>query len=233
MKLLLPIHPVRRSLRTKLQVVGNTDAYTWTKPHSAGSTISPRAARLVTITGNVLGSQSRGIELRHVQRIAITGNTIYDSQDLSILAAHCAGLAVGSNTLVSRGEDEDPPRDGIRLEDCDNGALTGLVTRRLCSGSADSGAAFTLVRCRDVAISECQILDSLHRGVELEDCQRCRVSGNSIVDRRKEHSMLQAVRVRGKSVDNLVQNNLLGGARQKLLDVVLGSSTPQGNVELK
>ena len=45
--------------------------------------------------------------------------------------------------------------------------------------------------------------------------------------------MLQAVRVRGKSVDNLVQNNLLGGARQKLLDVVPGSATLQGNVELK
>ena len=195
-------------------------------------TISPRAARLVTIAGNVLGSQSRGIELRHVQRIAITGNTIYDSEDLSILAAHCAGIAIGSNTLVWRGEDEDPPRDGIRLEDCDNGALTGLVTRRLCSGSAAAGAAFTLVRCRDVAISECQIIDPLHRGVELEDCQRCRVSGNSIVDRRKKPSMLQAVRVRGKSVDNLVQNNLLGGAREKLLDVAAGSSTLQGNVEI-
>ena len=196
-------------------------------------TISPRAARLVTIVGNVLGSQTRGIELRHVQRIAITGNTIYDSKDLSILATHCQGIAVGSNTLVWRGEDEDPPRDGIRLEDCDNGALTGLVTRRLCSGSAVAGAAFTLVRCQDVAISECQIIDPLHRGVELEDCQRCRISGNSIVDRRKKHSMLQAIRVRGKSVDNLVQNNLLGGARGKLLDIAAGSSTLQGNVEVK
>ena len=119
------------------------------------------------------------------------------------------------------------------MEDCDNGALTGLVTRRLCSGSAAAGAAFTLVRCRDVAVSECQIIDPLHRGVELEDCERCRVSGNSIIDRRKQHSMLQAVRVRGKSSHNLVQNNLLGGAREKLLDIAPGSSVLQGNVEIK
>ena len=45
--------------------------------------------------------------------------------------------------------------------------------------------------------------------------------------------MLQAVRVRGKSSHNLVQNNLLGGAREKLLDIAPGSSVLQGNVEIK
>ncbi len=192
----------------------------------------PAAARLVTLAGNVLGSQWRGIELRHLQRVAITGNTIYDSKDLSILATHCAGIAVGSNTLVWRGDDDAPPRDGIRLEDCDDGSFVGLVTRRLCSGSAESGAAFTLVRCRDVAISECQIIDPLYRGVELEDCQRCRISGNSIVDRRDQHSMLEAIRIRGKSSHNLVQNNLLEGAQNRLLDVAPGSTVLQGNVEI-
>jgi len=192
----------------------------------------PAAARMVTLTGNVLGSQWRGIELRHLQRTAITGNTIYDSKDLSILATHCDGIAVGSNTLVWRGDDAADPRDGIRLEDCDNASFTGLVTRRLCSGSAESGAAFTLVRCRDVAISECQIIDPLYRGVELKDCQRCRISGNSIVDRRDQHSMLEAIRIQGKSSHNLVQNNLLGGAQNRLLDIAPGSTVLQGNVEI-
>ena len=195
-------------------------------------TVSPRAARLVTISGNVLGSQTRGIELRHVQRVAITGNTIYDSADLSILATRCSGIAVGSNTFVWRGVDDDPPRDGLRFEDCENGSLSGLVTQRLCSGTAEKGAGITLVRCRDMAVSECQIIDPLIRGVELEDCVRCRVSGNSIVDRRTTSTMLQAIRVSGQSRDNLIQNNLLAGAKLKLIDASADRAIVQGNTEL-
>ncbi len=199
--------------------------------HGAATT-SPGAARLITICGNVLGSQSRGVELKHVQRVAISGNTIYDSAELSILAEHCSGIAIGSNTFVWRGSDDDPPRDGLRFEDCENVTLTGLACQRLCYGTAESGAGITMVRCRDMAVSECQILDSLVRGIELEDCERCRVSGNSIIDRRANPSMLQAIRVRGQSKNNLIQNNLLGGAKVKLIDAAPQSSILQGNVEL-
>jgi hypothetical protein len=192
----------------------------------------PRGARLITITGNVLGSQTRGIELKRAQRVAITGNTIYDSADLSILASHCSGVAVGTNTFVWRGKEGDPPRDGIRFEDCENGSLSGLVTQRLCAGTAEKGAGITLVRCRDMAISDCQILDPLVRGIELEDCIRCRVSNNSIIDRRDKPTMLNAIRVLGKSRDNLVQNNLLGGAKQQLLDTLKGTAMMQGNREI-
>jgi len=195
-------------------------------------TVSPRAARLITLSGNVLGSQTRGIELKHVQRIAITGNTIYDSEELSIDAEHCSGISVGSNTLVWRGEDDDPPRDGIRLTDCTDGSLIGLVMRRLCFGTAERGAAVTLVRCQDVAVSECQILDPLVRGVELQDCVRCRVSGNSVIDRRARHSMRQAIRITGRSRDNLIQNNLTAGAVDGLIVAAKDAAIVHGNTLL-
>ena len=104
--------------------------------------------------------------------------------------------------------------------------------RRLCSGTADSGAAITLEQCHDFAVSECQLLDSLVRGIEMVDCHRCRISGNSIIDRREKPSMQQAVRIRGKSRDNLVQNNLMGGATAGLLDIPEGTATVQGNTLL-
>lgn len=193
---------------------------------------SPRGARLITITGNVLGSQSRGIELRRAQRVAISGNTIYDSADLSIFAAHCSGIAIGTNTFVWSGRDEDPPRDGLRFEDCENGTLSGLVTQRLCSGTPEKGAGITLLRCRDMGVSDCQILDPLVRGIELEDCVRCRISNNSIIDRRETPKMRHAIRITGESRDNLVQNNLLGGAKQQLLDILEGKGAVQGNREI-
>lgn len=179
---------------------------------SGAETNSVRRARLITICGNVLGSQTRGIDLRNVQRIAVTGNTIYDSAEYSLWAQSTSGLSVSGNTVVWRGDDDDPPRDGFWLQDCDGGSLSGLVTQRLCTGTAERGAAITLVRCRDFSINDCQILDPLVRGIELEDCERCRISNNSIVDRRTTPKMLQGIRVRGASTKNVFNGNLIGGS---------------------
>jgi hypothetical protein len=175
-------------------------------------------AHLINITGNVLGSQWRAVELRNVSRVTITGNTIYDAADLSVFAAKSAGIVVSGNAFVWRGNDSEPPKDGIRFEDCDNVLLSGLATQRFCAGSAERGAAVTFVRCSDCGVSDCQILDPLHRGLELEDCVRCRVANNTIVDRRASPSMKHAIRVLGQSRDNLITSNILGGATEKLLD---------------
>lgn len=180
-------------------------------------------AHLINITGNVLGSQWRAVELRHVSRVTITGNTIYDSADLSIFADHCAGIVVSANSFVWRGLDAEPTKDGLRFEDCDNILLSSLSTQRFCAGSPERGAAITFVRCSDCGISDCQILDPLHRGLELDGCVRCRVANNTIVDRRDKPSMQHAIRVLGPSKNNLITGNILSGATVKLLDM---SDTP-------
>lgn len=156
-----------------------------------GSPDDPRKkARIIAITGNVLGSQTRGIDVKHAKRVAITGNTVYGSAEWSILARHCTGVSVGANTFAWHNQPENPAQDGIRFEDCDNCALTGLVTHELSSGTPEQGAGITLVRCQDMAVSDCQITDPRIRGIELVDCSRCRVSNNSIIDRRKPPRML-------------------------------------------
>ena len=192
----------------------------------------PLNAVLIAVTGNILGSQMRGIDLRHASRVTVTGNTLYGSDELTLRAAHCVGLVVGANTVSWRGLETDPPRDGIRLEDCDASVISGLAAHRLGAGTTEKDAGITLVRCRDTAISDCQITDPVVRGIELQDCVRCRVSNNSIVDRREEASMQQAIRVVGASRNNLVQNNLVSGAAQKGIDVPKSMATLQGNTEV-
>jgi polygalacturonase len=181
----------------------------------------------------VLGSQWRAVELRNVSRVTITGNTIYDSADLSVFAAKSAGIVVSGNAFVWRGNDSEPPKDGLRFEDCDNVLLSGLATQRFCAGSAERGAAVTFVRCSDCGVSDCQILDPLHRGLELEDCVRCRVANNTIVDRRASPSMKHAIRVLGQSRDNLITGNILGGATEKLLDASGDPSELRDNLLLR
>ena len=188
------------------------------QPADALPTQTPDTAHLINITGNVLGSQSRAVELRNASRVTITGNTIYDSSDLSILASHCAGIVVSGNSFGWRGLDSEVLKDGLRFEDCDNVLLSGLATQRFCAGLPEQGAAVTFVRCSDCGISDCQILDARHRGLELQDCQRCRVTNNTIVDRRVNPTMRQAIRILGTSRHNLVTGNILGGATETLLE---------------
>jgi hypothetical protein len=91
------------------------------------------------------------------------------------------------------------------------------------------------VRCQDIAVSECQLINPLVRGIELLDCQRCRITGNNVVDRRPVPTMQEAIRIRGKSRHNLVANNIVGNLRGKpgrSIDVMpAGASEVRGNLE--
>jgi hypothetical protein len=87
----------------------------------------PRRACLIAISGNIIGSQSRAIELADASRVAITGNTIYGSTDLSVLARRCSEVAVGSNTFATRHPIDADRRDGLRFENCDNCSILGAV----------------------------------------------------------------------------------------------------------
>jgi hypothetical protein len=177
----------------------------------------PDTAHLINITGNVLGSQWRAVELLHVSRVTLTGNTIYDSTDLSIFATQCSGIVVSGNSFGWRGLDSEVPKDGLRFEDCDNVLLSSLATQRFSAGTPDEGAAVTFMRCTDCGMSDCQIMDPVHRGVELQDCQRCRITNNTIVDRRAIPTMRQAIRLTGQNQHILIDGNILGGATESLL----------------
>jgi hypothetical protein len=171
-----------------------------------------QGACLISITGNVIGSHTRGLDLQRADRVTITGNTIYDAAEFSIVARECRGVAIGSNTICWKSDATLPPRDGLLFEDCEQLAITGLVAERLCSGSDDAGAGLMLHRCRDVQLTGCQIVDPLHAGLELIDCTRCVVTGNSIADRRTPPTMPHAIRLGGQNRDVIVQHNLLRGS---------------------
>jgi parallel beta-helix repeat protein len=183
----------------------------------------PRGARLIAITGNIIGSQEKAIEIRHALRVTITGNTIYDSRKLSLDVERCGGLAISGNTFAWNGLDTDPPSDGILLTDCENALLAGLSAQRLCHGTAELGGGITLVRCRDTSVTDCQIMNPQVRGIELVDCERCRITGNNVIDQRPTPTLREAIRIRGKSRHNVVAGNIVGtlqGKREKLIDVM-------------
>lgn len=179
------------------------------------------SVRAVAITGNIIGSRNRSIDISHGLRIAVTGNTIYDGIDLNVRLAHCRHTVLSTNTIMTRPAGFDSKsNDGVLLENCTCCSLVGNIMNDVKYGDETSGGAITLRNCSEVGISSCQITDSRHRGVHLQDSERCRVSDNTIANSPERIATVGAVEVSGASRENIVQNNAVteGGRGSILAD---------------
>jgi hypothetical protein len=181
-----------------------------------GEESDSRGACLIALTGNMLGSQTRGLDLRGVFRMTVAGNTLYGNSEYNVFAQKCTGLSFSGNTVSWR-PDSDEPRDGWLFEDCSLVNLSGLVAQRMCSGTPESGAAVMFHRCRDVQMTGCQVADALHAGIEIADCQRVQLEADQVVDRKSPATMRNAIRLAGVNRQVLVRNNVWGGATDSAL----------------
>ena len=195
----------------------------------------PGSARLISITGNVIGSQNTNLQLHDVDGIAIVGNTIYDGRQHAIAARGCLRLSVGTNTFGWRLGPERQMNDTIVLDHCRNSLLHGLTIHDV-GGSPTKAerpesqtAAISLLDCHDTSVSQCQITSPPEVGIRLRGGHACRVDSNTIVDRRQPPRMQAAIDVAGQAGSHLVQNNLLGPTINDPIRVAPGTATIRGN----
>ena len=184
-------------------------------------------ARLLNITGNVLGSRDRGVWLRNAIRVSITGNTLYGATRENLLLQGCHNTALGSNSIGTRPNmyaGNLKYRDGVRLEDCSDCVLTGNVLH----GMQDD--MLVLKGSRDCAVSGNQMTNPHQRGIVLEDSTRCRVSDNSVVERGKHFRMQSAIEAIGQSRSNLIQNNAVTKGLKATIVCAAKHGRTQGNV---
>lgn len=191
----------------------------------------PVGAPLFAISGNVIGAQETNIELAYVNRVAVTGNTLYDGKVVTVTVRDSRNVTLTGNTF---GWDA-PGRvmtGGVLLERCQNAVISGVVMEN--EGPAATapegtvplpGGAVTLLECERVSVSNCQIHAPRQCGIYAETCRLCQISGNTIVG-SPGTTMRAAIELIGGR-DNLVQGNLVSGGAI-LAD---GAVTVQGNVE--
>lgn len=150
----------------------------------------PIGARLIAITGNILGNRAVNLDVENASSLSVSGNVIYDGVDLNIRLVNCEVFTLSGNTIGSREVDLSGTKtDGVLLERCASGMILGNVFNDCWSGGAETGGAISLVGCREVGLLNNQILDPKHRGVWLDGSTNCRIEGNTILDRRSETKM--------------------------------------------
>src|SRR5262249_10624535 len=73
-------------------------------------------ARLIAVTGTIIGSQSVSLDVDNAQRITVAGNTIYDGQEAGMIVRASDGVSVTGNTHGWSYRPEKPRPDNLRFE---------------------------------------------------------------------------------------------------------------------
>lgn len=156
------------------------------RPHHAGANIAilgredDYTVGVVAITGNVLGSRDLNLLVENADRgLTVCGNTIYTGQQRNVILRRCERVVISGNTVTRSRRRDWTDLDGVLLEDCRACSLNGNIITGARPGSAESGGAVSLVRCRNVSVTGCQVLESAHAAISLEACSSCMVASNT------------------------------------------------------
>lgn len=174
-------------------------------------------AGLWTIVGNVLQSQGRNLWLRHCRAVAVSGNSFASAERHSVDIDGCRIITLGANTFDHNPDYRGTFRDGIVVRRSSAVSMTGLILEGIRAGRPDRGAAISVRDSEAVTIGHCQVLDPTARAVELDGVRGAVVEGCTLVDRRPEPSMIEAVRVRGRCSGVAIRGNVASGGEAAIV----------------
>lgn len=186
------------------------------------------SARLIAITGNILGSQSTSILLQTAQRVSISGNTIYDGHSVGLKARDCDGLTVANNVHGWSHQASAPRPDHYEFENCVGVSITGEVFQNAGGGDEQTGGVVVLKNCRDFAMGQLVIRNPLNRGILIANSSRIALTG-SVVSSDPGSQMIAAVEITDGSKDVVLSGNLLSKGLKGSVVGPAGSITESGN----
>ena len=213
-------------------IVGNTIQ---ARPSPGGANIrflggkNLRTGGLLTITGNLIGSQTHNIHLTDCRGVTISGNSLYSAAEHTLWLENCANIVAANNTIDWNPDHKKKSLvDGIFIDGCKGVTLSNTIIENSFQGSAQTGGAIDVRASQDVAIVNCQVLDFRFRGITLTDAVRCRVTGCSVIERRQAPPAGASIQVKSGR-DNLIADNIInrGG-----LSIAEGTAAVRGNLEI-
>lgn len=183
---------------------------------------------MLSISGNLIGSQWVNVHVTAAQGLSISGNCIYSGHHRNILLEDCSQVTVGDNSL-GHNTDYGVARElctGVTLLRCRDSLFTGNLLQDCQTGQhqfpdapeLQRDALLELTECRNITVSNCQILDSAPYGVRLHDCQEMMLTGLAIADRREPPLQQVALKWTGIAENSIVSQCRFAGCTQQTVD---------------
>jgi hypothetical protein len=163
------------------------------------------SARLIAITGNILGSQSTSIQMQYAQRVTLTGNTIYDGHTAGLSARDCDGLVIANNVHGWSHQPKSPRPDHYQLENCVGVTITGEVFQ---NAGGERGEVIRVSKCRDIALGQLVIRNPKSTGIIVENSSAVAISG-CVISAEDRQQLASSIEITGNSRDILISGNVL------------------------
>lgn len=189
-----------------------------------------RSGGLITIAGNIIQSQDFGLLLRSCRAVVVSGNSFCSAFDRSMLIERCRSLSIGTNTIDYNPDYGGERVDGVVIRDSSAIAITGLVVESARAGTPEGGGAIHIANSSEITLAGCQILDATHRGLHLDRVKNSTVSGCTILARKPQATMREAIFAAGCGKDVILQGNIVGRGTQADFRFAGGEPTSAGNV---
>ncbi|MFT6179042.1 MAG: hypothetical protein ACJAQT_001585 [Akkermansiaceae bacterium] len=168
-----------------------------------------RAPGLITITGNIIGSQETNVHLSGCYGVSLTGNSIYSCSHRNLLIEDSRLITIGSNNFRRHTE---AGGTGVRLIDSQDCTISGCSFHDEALEGQKSGASLLeLEDCQRIAVTGCNFSDGVPYGIDALNCRDVLVTGCTIADTRKTPRAKAAIRFTGTGSGNLIASCALHG----------------------
>lgn len=174
-----------------------------------------RRPGLWTISGNIIGSQENNVHLIGCRSIVISGNCIYSAANHNILLEKCELITIGNNNFHRH---TPSIGCGVRLvdsSDCILNSCSWLDDSE--TGQASGASLLELVRCQRISVANCQLLDGVPLGIDVNDSSWITIANCLLIDRRSPPMARHLVRFTGNGEANLLAGNRLGNCQKEPL----------------
>jgi polygalacturonase len=197
-----------------------------------GAKDHPNAVGLFTISGNLLGSQAKVLDLQACRAVVISGNSIYSGYRHAIWAERAEHLVIGANSIDHNPEYKGNSTDQVILRNCRNVSITGLLMQHTRPANDPVTCSMELRGCHHVNIAGIQLMGARGRGIALEDCHVIRIADSTIRGAIDDKAYRAALTVDGKCTHVMVVNNFLGRGSDGPFALPAERGTATGNVTL-
>jgi len=177
---------------------------------------------MLAITGNLIGSQWNNIHMTSAQGVTVTGNSIYSGHNRNLLIEDCSQIVVADNCF---GHNTDYGLEkelctGVTFRRCRDSIFTGNILQDCLSGQhlypeapeLQREALLELFDCRNMILSNSQILDSAPYGIRLGNCTDMTLNAVTVHDRRMPPLQKSAVFWSGETGQSIVSACRFSGA---------------------
>jgi polygalacturonase len=197
-----------------------------------GAKDHPNAVGLFTISGNLIGSQARALDLHACRAVVITGNSIYSGYRHALWAEDAEHLVIGANSIDHNPEYKGNSTDQVVLRNCRNVSVTGLLMQHTRDANDKVTSSIELRGCRNVNIVGVQVLNARVRGIALEDCSVVRIADSTVRGKAGDESYQAAITADAKCAQVMVANNFLGRGSTGDFALPAERGTALGNVSV-